>query len=637
MKTNRLMSFITLSLLILTACTPSQSSDISQSESSNESLSLSEEIEREYLDLPQFEEYLELDEEKMSQYKTIYFDAVGGDDVNAGTSINAPKKSLGQVAEIIKKYGTIYPLRILLKRGTQFTGNLVLADYHATEEFPFILDAYGESENLPVIHGVGSDGTIMTNAIIWLQEDNTRIMNLELTGPDCSRGIYVLPRKSGIYKNIVIKNNYLHDINWNWQLETSPDETDPATIDPELVTPAISVNRYRRLYGGIEFFGGTADVASSLNTGPIVFESIFIEENKLEYVSTVAINVYNNWVNRGGVGYGYNKFVPDDPFYQDFERGIGFFPNKNIVVRDNYTNCIGGDGIVVNGSMNVWLINNTSYKSSYLGRSGFFNAGIWLHNTINGYMFYNEAAYTYLVNGAGDGQGFDIDNACENIYFYYNYAHHNQGGGLLLCNNKSSLFIYDKNGELVNTSKVEMVGEWKNNYARNNVFVNNGLASNNRRSGFITTARQVNNFIAENNTIILDNIENQHIINCEDNVVSINHIYRNNIFYTPYQISQPIFANQTLIEPQFVGNLYYNIASGNALENQLILTDDINGTFDVDPEFVLPIDYRGFEKSLDILPGVSLLNYATLLESQLRLDLRGQSTVDVNYMGAIIK
>ena len=51
----------------------------------------------------------------------------------------------------------------------------------------------------------------------------------------------------------------------------------------------------------------------------------------------------------------------------------------------------------------------------------------------------------------------------------------------------------------------------------------------------------------------------------------------------------------------------------------------------------LPTNYRGYETSLDFLPSVSLLDYASSLETQLRFDLREQSTVDINYLGAIIK
>jgi hypothetical protein len=283
------------------------------------------------------------------------------------------------------------------------------------------------------------------------------------------------------------------------------------------------------------------------------------------------------------------------------------------------------------------MLNNTSYKSQYLGRAGHFTGGIWVHNTINGYMLFNEAAYTYLRHGAGDGEGFDIDNASSNVHVYYNYAHHNEGGGILLCNNRTSLFTYKKNGELANPNRVEMWGDWHSNYLRNNVFYNNGLATNKHRSAFITTARDVSNFTAENNTVIMGDIKEQHIINCEDNVVSLNHTYRNNIFYSAFPGNNPVFANQTLTNPLFDGNLYHNIASGNELENQLLLSDDAKAITDIDPKFTLPATFNGLNNAMEFVPGLELVNYAAKLGEQLKYDMKGVETTNINYLGAFVK
>lgn len=592
--------------------------------------------EEKYIEMPEAPEYKKLTEEDYSFYKTFYIDSMFGNDSYSGLSETTPKKSLDSISNIISTYQELSPLRILLKRGSEFYGNLILTGYSATEEYPFILDAYGTGD-MPVIHGSGSDADVTTNAILWIQEENTRVSNIEITGPECTRGIYVLPRKKGIYKNIVISNCYLHDINWNWDYPNSPDETHPADINPELVTPAKSINRYRRLYGGIEFFNGTIDAKASVNTGPITYDTIFVENNRIENVSHMGINVYNYWVNRGGIGYGYNKYVPSNPDYRNYETGVGYFSHKNLVFRNNFTNCTGGDGIVVDGTDNVWMTGNTSYKSSYLGRAGFFNAGIWVHNVRNGYLLYNEAAYTYLQHSAGDGQGMDIDIACENVHINYNYIHDNEGGGLLLCNNDSELFTYNLDGTLANTNKVRLDGIWNNNYARNNVFYKNGLETNNHRSAFITLARRCDDFVAENNTVIIDeDISKQHIINCEDSVVSYNHAYRNNIFMSAGQNS-PIFANGTIDKPLFEGNLYFNVVSGNPLLNQLVLEDDPRAVINVNPKIKIPTTIDGFEQIYVFEPEGSLLSYATALKRQLKYDLKGKDTTNISYLGAIAK
>lgn len=626
-KITFLLSLLTLSLSACTIGTSNSNSDLPPEPSKTT-----------ILDVKEAPTYNPISEHVLNtEYKTFYIDSVFGDDANNGLNIISPKKTLDSIQNIILQYGEFSPLRILLKRGSHFYGNLILTGYTASEEYPFILDAYGEGD-LPVIHGDGDDSNITTNAVVWIQEENTRVLNIEVTGPSCSRGIYVLPRKSGVYKNIVIKGCYVHDVNWNWEYPNSPNETHPKDIDPETVSPTVDVLRYRRLYGGIEFFNGTIDVDASVKTGPITYDTVFVEDNRIENVSHMGINFYNYWVNRGGIGYGYNKYVPENPDYQDYETGIGYFPYKNVVVKDNFTLCTGGDGIVVDGTDGAWIINNTSYKSSYLGRAGYFNAGIWVHNVREGYMLYNEAAYTYLQHGAGDGQGFDIDIACEDIHFYYNYAHHNEGGGLLLCNNSSTIFTYDINGELTHTSKQELPGIWKNNYCRNNIFAYNGLKENNARSAFITLARTCDDFVAENNTIIMnDEIESQHIINCEDSKVSNNHVYRNNIFYSTRTDNQPLFANYTIESPLFEGNVYCNVADGNPLQNELVVSDDLFALTDLEFSFPVLTHFDGYEISKSFIPSQSIYKKARRLSEQLHFDYLGVDTTDISYLGAIVK
>ena len=617
------------------ACSSNNSASGSFSDD-NSSSSSSQIINTEYYETPDAPTYKEISEETFNTvYKTFYIDSKNGNDSYSGLDVNFAKKTLSSVEDIISKYSDFSPIRILLKRDSVFYGNVILTGYTATEDYPFVLDAYGEGR-LPKIIGEGSNDDVLTNAVVWVQEENTRIYNIEVTGPACTRGIYVLPRKGGIYNNIIIKGCYVHDLNWNWVYDKTPDETHPTDINPEIVTPLKSINRYRRLYGGISFFTGTVDALVSMNCGPIVFNNVFVEDNKIENVSYLGINFYNYWVNRGGIGYGYNKYVEEQPDYQDFKTGIGYFPSRNVVVRNNYTNCIGGDAIVVDGVDGAWLIGNTSYKSSYLGRGGIFNAGIWIHNVRHGYMLYNEAAYTYMQNGSGDAQGFNVDIACEDIHFYYNYSHHNEGGGLLLCNNTSLLFTYNIDGTLTKNEKQRLVGIWNNVYCRNNVFAYNGNTNNKLRSAFITIARECYDFVAEHNTVVTADIPGQHIINCEDTPLSYNHTYRNNIFYSAKENNQ-VFANQTLSNPLFNNNLYYNIRTGDGVQNELLLEDDVDRIVGLDPQFNIPTELDGYEKCLMFVPNISLLEKANKVPLQLRYDLVGNITTDMHYLGAIVK
>lgn len=603
-------------------------------------------VKTEYIEPKQAPVYERISEETLkNEYKTFYFDAVSGNDENVGTSENEPKQSLSEVSEIISEYASRYPIRLLLKRGTTFYGNLKLSGYDATEDRPFIVDAYGEGDEYPVIHGNGTTaidvGTLDKANVVHIQEGNTRVLNLEITGSDSTRGVYIFPRKGGIYENIVVDGCYVHNVNWNWVYDFDPNDVEPDAIDPEVVTPTKPANRYRRLFGGICIF--TGDISNSLGA-PVTFRNMWIQNNRVEEVSHVGINFYNYWTNRPGLGYGYNKYVDDTTEHNNYETGVGYFPMENIVVSGNSTNCIGGDGIVLASADNSWLEHNVSLKSNYLGRAGFWNGGLWVANVRNCYYQYNEAGYTYLRHGSSDGEGFDIDNTCENVYMQYNYAHHNEGGGVLICNLETTMLKFNPDGTPTTDRVQNYWGNWKNNFIRNNVFVHNGNAikkNGNVHSAFITIARTTPNLTVENNTVIMrGDIKNQHIINSEAGSAITGHVYRNNIFYCESETAQPVFHISALKDPIFENNLYYNVKDGDPLYGQLPLSEDKKAILGVDPQFTMPADgnYNGYDKALTFFGQNSVLYKKGIsVASALSTDMFGNNAKGVQYLGAFAK
>ena len=603
-------------------------------------------VQTEYIQPKEAPVYESIPEEVLkNEYKTFYFDSVLGNDENTGMSENEPKRSLSEVTEIIAEFASRYPVRLLLKRGATFYENLKLTGYEATEDRPFIVDAYGAGDEYPVIYGVGTSatdvGTLDKANVIHVQEGNTRILNLEITGPDCTRGIYIFPRKSGIYENIVVDGCYVHNVNWNWEYDFEPNDVEPDVIDPEVVAPTKAVNRFRRLYGGICIF--TGDLTNSLGA-PVTYRDMWINNNVVEEVAHVGINFYNYWVNRPGVGYGYNKYVDDTTEHNNYETGVGYFPMENVVVSGNRTNCVGGDGIVLAGADNSWLEHNSSIKSNYLGRSGFWNGGLWVHNVRNCYYQYNEAGYTYLRHGSSDGEGFDIDNTCENVYMQYNYAHHNEGGGMLICNLQTTMLKFNPDGTPTTDRVQEYWGNWKDNYVRNNLFVNNGNAikkNGNVHSAFVTIARTTKDVVFENNTVIIrGDIKNQHIINSEAGSAITGHVYRNNIFYCENPAAKPVFHISALKDPVFENNLYYNIQDGDPLYGQLALSEDKKGIIGVDPQFTMPADgdYCGYEKAYLFAGGNSALYKKGIsIATMLKYDIQGNDATGVKYLGAFAK
>ena len=488
-------------------------------------------------------------------YTEYFFDSAAGRDGNDGLSASAPKASLAAAVKIASTASETQPVKLLFKKGSVFEGKATFVGYQSTNAFPLILDSYGEGEGYPKFVGTGSETTKnKIDAVLYFKDDNVWVKNLEVTGPTAYQGIAFQPSSGGAFENILVEGNYVHDINFNWTYSTQPSATSPDNIDVESVCPkGDGTGRYvYRKYSAI-------CLDNDYTSAPAWFENVWIRNNRVENVGKIGINVYNRWNNKGGVNYGYNKYVDGTETYNDESKGLGNYPHKNVYVTGNYLSCCGGDGLVVSGATGGKVNKNVSYYANYLGRAGYYNAGIWVFACTGTVVEYNEAAYTYMRNGGQDAEGFDIDNACRNIIFRYNYAHHNEGGGLLLCNNTTTIKKYDQNGNLTD-SNVSVQGDWGDNYIYGNVFAYNGKASDSARSAFITVARAANDAYIYNNTVVMSGeIKEQNIVKVEA-AGCTNHYYYNNLFYSETANGAKFNLSSTMAY-RFDGNLFYNVTT----------------------------------------------------------------------------
>lgn len=587
-----------------------------------------------------------------SDYTTYYFDGASGNDAASGRSELAPKKSLAEMEQIALKASAERPIRILLKRGTSFSGKLVLDGYEATAEKPLVVDAYGdESEGKPKLVGIGLE-TDTAYSVVRVTESNTRLYNLEITDPYAYQGVYIKPNEAGSKENIVVSDCYVHDVNFFWN-ETL-DETNPPDAETErdaLKAICPHVNKkggygrlYYRYYGGIIFDNDTPKTI-----GPSWFENVYAINNCVERVARTGIYMATKWSNAPGVGYGYNLFVDDTAEHNDLSTGLGYYMHQNVNFVDNTLRVIGGDGIVLAGE-NSFLEGNVCYYANYLGRqcvetvgsdraTKYFNAAIWVFDSKNVVFQNNEAAYTFLRNGAGDGEGFDIDISCRDIYFQYNYAHHNEGGGLLLCNSTANLLRYDAAGNCVSPNgQFELLtGDWGNNYVRNNVFAHNGTTADISRSAFLTIVREVDDLYAYNNTVILGEIADekknngQSIIAFEDSKPQKNHYYANNVFYSAKPMTKAaIMEVASVVDLKAENNLYFNI--GDQAKSDL---KDESAITTVDPTFTLPEAYDGMAAIASFVPtNASLFTLGKLINGSLQTDMLGGVAMKVKYVGA---
>ena len=304
---------------------------------------------------------------------TYYIDSVNGSDENAGTSADTAWQSLSKVNSTEFSEGD----RILFKAGCAFTGKL-FPKGSGRENSPIVIDMYGEGPK-PVIIADGLSDTVVTlyNQEYW------EINNLEITSNNNTAvqyGVNFIAEDFGTVDHIYIKNCYVRDI-------------------------AGSITS--KITGGI--FYTVKGTAVKTN-----FNDILIENNSLRTVNRtgITLDAYKSWN---------NKLLDED------QPGV-WYPSTNVVIRGNFIDDIGGDGIVVKCCVGALVEYNTAKNCN--ARSSEANVAIWTWNSNDCVLQFNEAYNTRYTH---DGEGFDVDSFCENTLVQYNYSHDNEGGFMLVC------------------------------------------------------------------------------------------------------------------------------------------------------------------------------------------------------------
>jgi hypothetical protein len=296
---------------------------------------------------------------------TYYLDFDAGSDSSAGTSRNAPWKTLDKVNGVKFQPGD----RILFKSGSVWHGQLAPLSSGA-EGAPIVIDRYGQGLR-PRIDGAGQ----VDDAVRLYNVQFIEVRNLEVTNhgeaAKVRRGVHVFLDNFGTGKHIVVFGLYIHDVNGTNQSKDN---------------------------GGIIF-------RTNGNQKPSRFDGLTIERNIV-------------WkVDRSGIA--------AQSYHFSRRR---WFPSVNVVIRDNFVDDVGGDGIVPWATESVLVEHNVARNCNR--RAATYNAGIWPWSTDNSLFQLNEASLTRTTQ---DGQGFDSDYNSQNTLFQYNYSHDNEGGFMLVC------------------------------------------------------------------------------------------------------------------------------------------------------------------------------------------------------------
>lgn len=322
-----------------------------------------------------------------SQSKT-YFISPDGNDNSSGLSQKAAWRSLEKVNQTTFQPGD----QILFQSGGVWYGQLHPKG-SGIKDKPILLSNYGGNEK-PVINIGRAEGA----GIHLLNQSWWEISNLEVTSGEPAelgvgrQGISVIAKGDDEHvEHIVVRDCYIHDI-WG-QMGGSGDYVGYNSC-AIIVRSLYDRNRDRN-----------APVTTTIN-------DVLIENNRIERFDKCGIIVW------GG--------------------------KYNVVVRKNYMDNLGGDGIFVNGTYRGLIeyneVRRSCMRSGYLDLPGGetwwpHTAAIWIQRAEETVMQYNEVYDTGREPKNGDGFAYDFDFDCKRCIAQYNYSKNNHG--LMLVMNRT--------------------------------------------------------------------------------------------------------------------------------------------------------------------------------------------------------
>lgn len=442
--------------------------------------------------------YFVVQEEPVEAAGTIYYvDSMRPDDSGDGMSPETAWKSLEKVSATTFAPGD----QILFKAGGSWNGQLHPKGSGTTGS-PIRIDQYGTG-NKPIINGNGisANPDATGGAAVYLyNQEYWEIRNLEVTNTGATAalryGVSVVASDYGTARSIHLINLTVHDVN--------------------------GINTDRKNGGiSIQALGNTVSTA---------FDDVLIDGCTVYAVDRTGITLHSKWMNRGGL-------VDSGPWN----------PWTNVIVQNNNVYDVGGDGILVRVAQSPLIQYNTSHDVNV--RSGDYSAGIWVFNTDDAVLQYNEA---YLTRTTLDGQGFDADYNTNRTVIQYNYSHDNEGGFLLIITPGSTTGMFN-NGTIVryNISQndkarlIQLFGPVKDASIYNNTFyVGPGLSTNllelNNQGGFPDGTSVKNNIFYNlgSGVYALGN--------------STNTTFDSNVFYGNHPASEPADPNKLTSDPMLV-------------------------------------------------------------------------------------
>ncbi len=332
-----------------------------------------------------------------AQARSAYFvDALSGSDSNEGTTEQTAFQSLQKVNQLALEAGD----SLLFKRGGKWTGTL-RPQGSGTPGKSIVIGAYGGGA-APIFDAEGEreESDFMSASIVLYNQEHWEIRDIEVRNfergnperPSKKAGILVLAKDIGTLHDFKFENLKISDVNGSLRTREN---------------------------GGV-FFNVIADDVTA-NRIPTNFDGVHINRCYFLNVDRVGFLNQSFWRRRD----------QHSAFGETYAEGKvnNWYPNHRILVENCKFEYVGGNGLVVRVAESPVVQGNLFVRCS-LKTTG--NAS-YPYNCNNALWQFNEACYTIYNEGDIDASGFDSDYLCKNTIIQYNYSHHNDWGGLLVC------------------------------------------------------------------------------------------------------------------------------------------------------------------------------------------------------------
>eukprot|EP01084_Bolivina_argentea_P215208 365351_1 len=312
-----------------------------------------------------------------------YFSSSSGSNSNKGTQIDSPWKSFSKLENVSIKAAD----NILLKSNDLFNEQLFLQNIHGTELNPVTITTYNTTNTLyyhRAIINKNQDLDETNSTILCLNCEGIIISNLELCHSHYGIAIiYDSPPSSKIVSDILIKNNYFHNLNGYGLPNTS------------------------------SWWGAAIVTGQNTNNGRVTIHNL---------------NILNNFCNESDTFF---KFQ----WYAKYAAAIMSGTISGNALTHNYYNVV-KLGDIMN---NFTITNNIFLHNAPIKYFDFGTTDIIVGHTDNvSSIINNEFGYRGEWNTSKDGCAIDFETNPISLIVTNNYIHHSYAAGIMVYGHPQS-------------------------------------------------------------------------------------------------------------------------------------------------------------------------------------------------------